>query len=259
MTTTALKVFALIAMFIDHTAQFIPNMPEFFGWIGRIAAPIFLFCVAIGYKHTTDKKKYLFRLYVAGVLMASINLFLNNVYSYTGADIRNNFFSTLFMVGCTLFLLENKKVKYWVYFFLWQIFSTFLCVVFSEIVGDSPTFLYPFYGSIFGNLIFVEGGIFFVLIGGIIFLTKNKWQLIISYTLFCFFLFEGTRRWGGNPGPVATTFFPFADYQWIMIAALPFMLLYNGKKGIGLKYFFYFFYPIHIIVLYLIGIRLLNQ
>ncbi|WP_281420730.1 TraX family protein [Cytobacillus gottheilii] len=47
--------------------------------------------------------------------------------------------------------------------------------------------------------------------------------------------------------------------QWIMIAALPFMLRYNEKKGIGLKCFFYFFYPIHIIVLYLIGIRILNQ
>nr|WP_282155905.1 TraX family protein [Cytobacillus gottheilii] len=91
------------------------------------------------------------------------------------------------------------------------------------------------------------------------FLTKNKWQLIISYTIFCLFLFKGTGRWGGTPGPVSTTFFPFSDYQWIMIAALPFMLRYNEKKGIGLKCFFYFFYPIHIIVLYLIGIRILNQ
>ncbi|MBP8312513.1 hypothetical protein J4G49_07380 [Clostridium neonatale] len=39
----------------------------------------------------------------------------------------------------------------------------------------------------------------------------------------------------------------------MMIAALPFMLCYNGKKGTGLKYLFYFFYPIHIAILYLVG------
>ena len=34
-------------------------------------------------------------------------------------------------------------------------------------------------------------------------------------------------------------------------AVLP-MLLYNGKKGPSLKYFFYAFYPAHLLILYLI-------
>ena len=45
----------------------------------------------------------------------------------------------------------------------------------------------------------------------------------------------------------------FTDYQWMMIGALPFLLAYNGQKGKGCKYFFYFFYPIHIFLLYFIG------
>ncbi|MGN7403544.1 TraX family protein [Cytobacillus praedii] len=48
-------------------------------------------------------------------------------------------------------------------------------------------------------------------------------------------------------------FFKFADFQWQMLLALPLLLLYNGKKGFRLKYFFYFFYPTHIIILYFIG------
>ena len=36
----------------------------------------------------------------------------------------------------------------------------------------------------------------------------------------------------------------------IVLFALPLMLRYNGKKGPGLKYFFYFFYPAHTFFLF---------
>ena len=38
----------------------------------------------------------------------------------------------------------------------------------------------------------------------------------------------------------------FGGRQWAMVFALPFMLLYNGERGRGLKYFFYLYYPLHI-------------
>ena len=41
--------------------------------------------------------------------------------------------------------------------------------------------------------------------------------------------------------------------QWLQILALPLMLLYNGKKGPGLKYFFYIYYPLHSAVLFVLG------
>jgi len=41
------------------------------------------------------------------------------------------------------------------------------------------------------------------------------------------------------------------EFQWMMIAALPLIMLYNGERGrYSLKYLFYAFYPLHIWVLY---------
>ncbi|MBT1171893.1 hypothetical protein JS528_00660 [Bifidobacterium sp. MA2] len=52
---------------------------------------------------------------------------------------------------------------------------------------------------------------------------------------------------------------PFTvNYQWMMVFALPFMLLYNHKRGPHVKWFFYVFYPAHIVVLYLIGMVMSN-
>ncbi|MBQ5325778.1 MAG: TraX protein, partial [Oscillospiraceae bacterium] len=41
--------------------------------------------------------------------------------------------------------------------------------------------------------------------------------------------------------------------QWLQILALPVMLMYNGRKGMGLKYLFYIYYPLHIAVLFVVG------
>lgn len=78
MSTTILKIIALIAMIIDHYGEFFPNTPEYLRWIGRISIPIFIYCVFIGIQHTSNKKLYFFRLYMAGVIMACINLMINH-------------------------------------------------------------------------------------------------------------------------------------------------------------------------------------
>ena len=41
--------------------------------------------------------------------------------------------------------------------------------------------------------------------------------------------------------------------QWLCLAAFPIMALYNGERGRGNKYFFYTYYPAHLLVLELIG------
>ncbi|WP_100042808.1 TraX family protein [Lacrimispora sphenoides] len=45
MSSTSLKILAAILMLIDHIGEFIPGMPIYLRWFGRISAPIFFIVV----------------------------------------------------------------------------------------------------------------------------------------------------------------------------------------------------------------------
>lgn len=75
---------AMITMLIDHIgAVFFPHMIEL-RIIGRIAFPIYAFAVYIGYKHTRDVQKYIWRLFWIAMIsqvpfMAAFNHYSLNV------------------------------------------------------------------------------------------------------------------------------------------------------------------------------------
>ncbi len=59
---TMLKIIAMISMVFDHVGDmFFPGVmwPRM---IGRLAMPLFSFCIAEGYIHTRDRKKYTLRI-----------------------------------------------------------------------------------------------------------------------------------------------------------------------------------------------------
>lgn len=262
MSTTNLKIIALIAMLIDHIGQFIPYTPEWYHWVGRVAAPIFIYGVVIGYQHTSDKKKYIKRLYICSAGMALLNITINIIFNQSGTYITNNFFATLFLIVFIISVLSKKDKRYVIYLVLWQIIAIVLSILLSETLSyygvlGSTTIIYQFFGAILGSILFIEGGPFFVLFGLFLYLTRmNKRSTVIIFSMFSLFFFFVSVKWGSRFDFPFIYLFPFADYQWMMIAAVPLILFYNGKRGFGLKYFFYVFYPTHIVILYLIGIYL---
>lgn len=50
----------------------------------------------------------------------------------------------------------------------------------------------------------------------------------------------------------------FDPYFLTSVFSLVFISLYNGNRGIKMKYLFYIFYPLHLLILYLVSILLIK-
>lgn len=294
MSTTALKMLALVIMFIDHIGEFIPLTPIWFRWLGRISAPLFFFCMAWGFYYAKNKKIHLIRMYLCGVGMAITNIIVSNlagIHSYT--SLTNNIFVTLFITCFIIFIIETLAKnptmgkRYLLIFVTSQIISTILVIIDNQIIFShfnvSSDIINQFYGAILGNIFLNEGGVPFIALGILLYYSKNsKKKLIISYSCFCivYTILYNTniiarilmRLENILPTSIYTIiyaipsilsidtipryhirFYTLISYRWMVIFALPFMLLYNGNRGKGFKYFFYIFYPVHIYILYFIG------
>lgn len=279
MSTFALKILALILMTVDHIGEFIPNSPIFLRWLGRLSAPIFVFCTVNGVVYTNNKIRYLRRLYIASVIMSIIQLWLG---------IENNFFRVLFSITVVILISQHYQKrdrlfrKYFSIYLLWQM-GTFLLFVllFSFTQIDEDIIGYAF-TAITGSIFNLEGGCIDVLLGILLYFAKDSSKkLILFYLGFCsiYFLLTTTpiitvgltklSIWGMdwlssalfyildtviglNPMWLNGSIL-FQNYQWMMVFALPFILFYNHKRGPHIKWMFYVYYPLHLVLLYFIG------
>ena len=228
-----LKILAIIFMLLDHMwATIIPGN-QWMTNVGRLAFPIFAFLIVEGFTHTSDLKKYIKRLFIFALISEiPFNLI------YTGSWIfpfhQNVMFTLLLGLLCISEMdkvKNNKEIKS-------RIKSIFKIILYLLI-------------SIIG---FVDYGIIGVLTIIIFYIFKNfkfAWlgQLISLILLYIVF-FKGQS--------VIINIFDFEYFlplQSIGILSLIPIWLYNGKRGKKneiIQYIFYSFYPVHMLVLYLI-------
>lgn len=259
MTGTALKLLALVLMVMDHIGEFIPGMPIWLRWLGRLSLPLFFYIAMWGFQYTRNRKTYLIRLYWFGVGMTLMNLVLNLLFQNPYMPIINNIFVTIFLSCILVALIEqirkDRKVglKYLAWFVLLQVASTVLCVLAINLPIPMPM---NTVGALLPNILFNEGSFLFIGLGVLLYYIKDsKKRLVIGYGACCLLFFMLECSMVGITGWTIHTLesLLFNFFQWMMVFSLPFMLLYNGKKGKGFKYLFYMFYPLHIAVLFLIG------
>ncbi|MEG1019853.1 MAG: TraX family protein, partial [Oscillospiraceae bacterium] len=169
MSATVLKLIALALMLGDHIAEFIPGAPIWLHWLGRISAPLFIFCMCEGFFHTHDRKKYLLRIYLCGVGMSLLDVALIAIVPKPYNMPVNNIFVTLAIISAIIGLIEGFRArkrgtwKWLIAFLALQLVSIFACAY--AYMGTGIIGVLLFTSALLPSIFYCEGGVFVVLLG----------------------------------------------------------------------------------------------
>ncbi len=224
--SNTLKVFAIIAMTIDHLTDILWPGYGHAWWllllhlIGRLAAPTMWFFIVEGYHHTRSVKKYATRLFIFAIIS---HFAYNFCFGIPFIPFKTTVFNQTSVIWSLAFgvvgihIDEHEKLKRWQKFLLISIIclitfpSDWSCIAVLAIIDIN---------RYRGNL-------------------KHQIQEIIIYVFFYAVV------WMIFIDPV------YGLLQLGVVIVYPFMKRYNGERGNwrGMKWFFYIYYPAHLIIL----------
>lgn len=240
---STLKIIAIICMFIDHIGAAIleryieahkiqgednPNLDPaiivdaILRLIGRISFPIFIFLIVEGYKHTKNRWKYLQRL----LLFALISeLPFDMAFHLTSSDIKSGKITTF----------EHQNI----------FFTLALGLVGMVLIDMVKQLEYGEKMTKFLNVLFLVG---FTIIG---FMLKVDYAGVGVLAILLMYLFSDKGYKAILLSCVALIIGGGIFEAAALLAVIP-ISKYNGERGINIKYFFYAFYPAHLLVFALI-------
>ncbi|WP_103981010.1 TraX family protein [Helcococcus massiliensis] len=291
MSTFTYKLIATIFMFIDHLAasfQISNNgilsneILSLMRSMGRVSLPIFAYFLVVSYGKTRNISKYISRIHL-GAIISQIPfslLFNQSFYEYQPINIfsyhyENLIFTGLIIVSYFLFITKRKFTKdLFIVSFAWILAS--LNIIYKGTYIFNPTDLNIFYE--FGlSLIVIYmldeinkknevnpiRSIFAVIvIIGLSYYIDRVGNYGFSVLLLIMLLFAFRNNQYVQSGIIALWGYFMYSYSitnviFVVLAGVS-LLFYNGKKGRGLKSFFYIFYPVHMIILIVLTIIISN-
>lgn len=261
---STLKLIAIVTMFIDHAGatvlRAILNHPDITNdlalrdiWvniysmsrsIGRLAFPIFCFLLVEGFTHTRNVRKYAGRLFLFA-LISEIPFDLALKGNWYFPQKQNVYFT----------LLAGLLVMIVISFFRHSLGisgrkSTETVMEMNELHGHAPlksgqkkrTL------TVFAHILFVVLTILIILAG----MKLADW-LDTDYNHKGVFLISVLYLLHDNR--ICQCAAGAAAVAWELPASLSFVpvCLYNGKRGLRMKYVFYWFYPVHLLLLHAIA------
>ena len=217
LTNNQLKLLAMITMTIDHVGMIFFPGDMLWRLIGRLAFPVYAFMIAEGCRHTRSMGRYLLTL---GGLAAASQL-------VSGVVIRSLYMNVLVTFSFSvilILLLKNAREKKTV--LSWLTFGA--AVIGAYAVGELLSRVLKGFAVDYGFL----GMVLPVLVYAMPDLPR---QLIAAGGCLALLSLDS---WQG---------------QWFSLLALPLLALYNGQRGTWkLKWVFYFYYPVHLGLLWLL-------
>ena len=228
--TTWLKIIALVFMFIDHAGKMcFPNVPEM-RILGRIAFPIYAWCMIVGFHYTRSVPKYLLRILITGLVSQPLYMLaLNHTWK------QPNIFLTLFLGLCALWGIREKK-------YLSQIWAPAAAMA-AAILASAD------YGW--------RGVLLFIMLYAVQESRPGIAAVMVSYFLFWGSSYSITKSLFGLPinmdalpAVLSQPLSAFLRMETYALLALPFILI-PFKKDLKLpRWVGYALYPAHLALLY---------
>ena len=220
LSSNALKLIALVCMTVDHVGFMLYPHLTVLRIIGRIAFPIFAYMIAEGCRYTSNRIRYLGTILLLGIAMQVF-------FWFTRRSLYQHILITFSMSIVLIFSVQNARKQGGVWIVLSCLVflgEAFACLVLKKLL---PWRSYE-----------IDYGFCGVLLPFLIYSGRNR-----------------TERLAAAAVGLAAVSLAMSSRQWWCLLSLPLLALYSGERGrYRLKYLFYIYYPLHLIVLE--GIRL---
>ena len=234
LTSFHLHIMAMAFMLCDHIWATVVSGNDWMTNIGRIAFPIFAFMIAEGFFYTKDVKKYAKKMFVFALISeVPFNLVVGSRIFY---PIHQNVLWT-FLIGIGLMWInENAKGE--------KLPKRFLVAVITVIMG-----------YILGIISFCDyysAGVLTVLV--FYFFRGRKWWNFVLQALCLWYINTEILSGFYYEWNIFGMEIEVLRQSFAMFALVP-IWLYKGKQGFynkGIKALYYWFYPAHLFVLWMI-------
>lgn len=230
--TGLIKLMAIVTMIIDHVGAAILTSRSYIllRYIGRLAMPLFCWCMVVGVCKSRNMYRYALRVLLVGIISQPFYML---ALSHEWTEL--NVYATLFLGLCALIGIREKKY----YSHLW---APVIALVITHFVKMD-------YGT--------EG---VLLIIGLYLARNKKWAIAAVMGTMCLWWWLGTpftywlRIQTGELKMSLNSLRYYVNYiQVWAIAALPVMLLPTLRRSFRLpKWFGYAAYPGHLLIIYLV-------
>lgn len=224
LTGNQLKLLALIAMTCDHVG--LQLLPQFvlLRIVGRLAAPIFAYMVAEGCRYSRHRGRYLGRILGMAALCQI-------VFFAAMRSLYQCIFVTFSLSVCLIYALDHAVSR-----------RTVMSALLAAAALGAVIFVTEGLPRILVRTDFdVDYGLWGVMLPVLVYFGRTKEEKLALFAV-------GVSLLGLHYGAV----------QWWGLLSLPLMALYNGQKGTrSIGALFYWYYPIHLAVIY--GLSLLLE
>ena len=256
---TRLKWIAVCFMTLDHIGVYCGALPAVAPWygllrvLGRIAAPIFLFCMVESLRHTRSRLRLLGRLAFWNAVTALLSTAADVLFFAPRGTVPEipGMLMTFFCMGVLVMLADGFRTAVKTRDLRRLGVPAAVCAGLAVCYAVQPMLrdalpdrtaqalfdaLAPRPFSVDYTPVFLLMGLAWYFVRG----RRAQAGMLLAFTLLCT---AGTAL-----GVTRMTGF-FNETQRWMFLALPFLLCYDGTRGRGMGRFFYLYYPLHILAL----------